>query len=384
MRNHNDPVKKKTSARTWRWRLLAVLMIVAMLLPVQAFAADPKLDPSKPVSLTIVPGRQAFEGLRHRIFKVASMDDSSGVLQFSVFGGFNHYASQFSLNAKTSSEWDRLARTLESIVTADQADGGPKKITAAGDDVTDEYGTLVFDDIEQGMYLVIPDVIEVDGKTITQSPWLVCLPDLLTNPKTQQKEWVYDVMKAMKPATEKNNTIDRRVLKVWKDDGLEAERPAEITVKLFCDGKELVDKRVVLSDKNNWRFEWKSLPAGHSYTIVEEGADGYEKTVDLQGITFVLTNSKTPPPPPPDDDNPPPDDDNPPPPPDGPPGTPPGVRGATRVPRVLGADRLPQTGLYWWPVPVMAGLGMAFLLVGYALKRHDDDLYELTAHADRE
>ena len=378
MRENNLRKVKTGMRRRWRARLLAVLMILAMVLPVQALAAEDRIDPKKPVSLTIVPGKQVFEGARHRIFKVADMDDSSGVLQYSIYGGFKEHSADISFGATSASEWEKLARTLESIVVADQAQNGPKKIAVAGDDVTDEFGTLVFEGIEQGMYLVLPDVIEKDGKTITQSPWLVCLPDLVTNPRTQKKEWVYNVMKTMKPATERNETIDRRVLKVWKDDGLEADRPDSITVKLFCDGEELVDRRVTLSEDNNWRFEWKGLAAGHTYTVTEEGADDYAMTLDLQGITFVLTNSKTPPPPP---DNPPPDN----PPPETPPGNPPPqepprVLGALRIPRVLGADRLPQTGLYWWPVPVMAGLGMCFLVIGYALKRHDDDLYELTAH----
>ncbi len=36
------------------------------------------------------------------------------------------------------------------------------------------------------------------------------------------------------------------------------------------------------------------------------------------------------------------------------------------------ADKLPQTGLLWWPVPVMAGFGVLFILVGM-LRQDDED-----------
>ena len=44
----------------------------------------------------------------------------------------------------------------------------------------------------------------------------------------------------------------------------------------------------------------------------------------------------------------------------------PTVAGATRTlqPAVLGATRLPQTGLLWWPVPVLGALGILLLILG--------------------
>ena len=87
----------------------------------------------------------------------------------------------------------------------------------------------------------------------------------------------------------------------------------------------------------------------------------------------MLTNTYKPetPPPPPDTPNPPPDTPNPPPDtPNNPPDTPgfpslPEVLGAIRnLPEVLGARRLPQTGLLWWPIPLLVIVGVVLIVKG--------------------
>ena len=135
------------------------------------------------------------------------------------------------------------------------------------------------------------------------------------------------------------NTIARKVLKIWDDDGNTQNRPEEITVQLLRDGQ--IYDTVVLSDGNNWRYTWENLDADSKWTVVEKDVDDrYSVKVTLEGITFVVTNTLPDVPPPPPPENPP---------------------------------HLPQTGQLWWPVPVLMAAGLALVLFGVLRRKGDED-----------
>lgn len=49
---------------------------------------------------------------------------------------------------------------------------------------------------------------------------------------------------------------------------------------------------MTLNEKNNWRYTWRDLDAGHSWKVVEQTVpDGYTVSISREGITFVITNS---------------------------------------------------------------------------------------------
>lgn len=58
-------------------------------------------------------------------------------------------------------------------------------------------------------------------------------------------------------------------------------------------------------------------------------------------------------------------------------GTPLGFRDEEEVEEFLDeiplARLLPQTGMLWWPVPVLAGIGLLLLTVGMARRKREDD-----------
>ncbi|MBO5623902.1 MAG: Cna B-type domain-containing protein, partial [Butyrivibrio sp.] len=197
-------------------------------------------------------------------------------------------------------------------------------------------------------------------------------------------------------ASPKKSKVQRDVLthcsirKVWMDSGYAENRPDTVAFEIYSDGALM--ETVTLSADNNWTYEW-SNEGIHEYNVKEISVgEGYSSEVVVEQVgahdyAYTCTNTFTPP-----GDNPPPSD-NPPgdtPPGDTPPGdtpptdtpptdTPPtnpgnpgnpggdlpGVLGAIRnLPAVLGARRLPQTGLLWWPVPVLVIAGIAFIVKG--------------------
>lgn len=222
--------------------------------------------------------------------------------------------------------WNALALTVKSYVLA-------QGIVPDASGQSDANGVLTFDGLSAGLYLVVGEGAAVNGMYYSSAPFFVLLP----RADSETGEAIYDlkVHPKLSAKPQEEGTITRKVLKIWKDTGYEDERPNEITVQLYCDGK-LYDT-VKLSDANNWRYTWEKLPDNHDYTVVEEELVGYTAAIEQQGITFLLTNTSInimPPGPNPPKPNPPSD------------------------------HELPKTGLNWWPVLIFAVLGLLCLAAG--------------------
>ena len=125
------------------------------------------------------------------------------------------------------------------------------------------------------------------------------------------------------------------MIKRWDDAGYEQKRPDTITVTLLKDGT-VCDTRTI-SRTDSWQYTWSGLPRYNPdgteivWTIQENAVPGYISSIRETGDTFILTNTPE-------------------------------------------HQKLPQTGLLWWPVPVLAAAGLllllaALLLTAYNLRR---------------
>ncbi len=347
-------------------RCIASLAALLLLFPFSttAFAYE-AIDTGRETSLTVCFGRDGngFSGVEFRVYRVA--DVSTGA-QFTLSGGFAEYP--VAVNGLDSSGWRALAQTLDGYVARDGLE--PLRTAQTGTN-----GRAVFDGLSTGLYLVIGDRYRQERYTYTPEPFLIALPTL-----DDADAWVYDVTASCKYDSDYNppgggggddgddDTIDREVLKVWENDGNKDKRPDEVVVQLLWDGR--VYDTVTLNEGNNWRHTWTGLDADSRWRVVEyETPKGYTVAVDRQGITFVMTNSWTeeiPDEPPPEGNIPPPPDENipdePPPGGDWPGGDEPGEPGE---------PDLPQTGVLWWPVPVLACAGLFLFLIGWGKRRHE-------------
>ena len=134
------------------------------------------------------------------------------------------------------------------------------------------------------------------------------------------------------PEEPTGDTTRRSVIKVWNDKNYETKRPQSVKISLKCNG-ETYDTQV-LSAANNWRCSWDTLPRydadGNEYvwTLEEEKVNSYVGSLSTVGYTFILTNSYT--------------------------------------------GKIPQTGLLWWPVPLLIAGGLALLIVGIMLRKRND------------
>ena len=301
--------------------LLSLLLLMqCMILPTQAAGA---VETDREVSLTLDcrDGETCLVGMEFDLFHIAGLDAAGELTAVEPFTQFD-----VQIRGQNPEAWNELIESLYPFVVQNQFT--PDHTGTSGSD-----GLLHFPTAEQPLaqrlYLLVGHHHIQDGRIYETSPFLVLLPgrDSVTD------EWIYDVTAEPKFRWQpEETTLNRKVLKVWKDEGFEHLRPTEITVHLLRDGE--VYDTVILNAENGWSYTWQDLSAAYQWTIQEVPLEGYTATVTREGITFVLTNSYSESPPPP------------PPPPD-----------------------LPQTGQLWWPVPVLLTAGLICLLLGLVRRR---------------
>lgn len=354
--------------------LLLALLLCCFCLPQAAVkAAASWIDTQKTASLTVYFGADGrdFSGVRFRVYRVADVSESGA---FTLSGDFQSYP--VSLDGLSASGWRALAQTLDGYAARDDLSPASSQRTASN-------GKAVFDGLKPGLYLVEGDAYRRGRHTYTPEPFLVALP--FSDAETG--EWNYHAESSCKFDDHYNppddddddpgdDTIYRRVRKVWKDGGSE-DRPKEITVLLLAGGD--VYDAVTLSESNNWQYTWYGLDRDVRWRVVEdETPPGYTVSVYREGVTFLMTNSI---PGAPDEPDIPDDPGNPGNPSDpGEPGTPgsPGNPGTPDDPDgpddpdIPGEPDLPQTGTLWHLVPPLAGAGLVLLLAGLFRRRHGE------------
>lgn len=357
--------------KNFKKRLEAAALLLALcalcLAPASAVSGSYDTVKNMDCSLTVgfAPDGEPMTNSTFQIWWVGTLSDG-GCLPFREFSGYNV------LNGPGS--WSAKASTLLSYL---QRDGVAPTRTGQ----TDADGTVRFDipAAQQGLYLVAGESQWRDGTRYTPTPLLVTVPYT-----TDLQTWETAVVSLDKfTAYTPPETVQRHVLKSWRDGGHENERPASITVELLRDGR--VFDTATLSAANSWRFDWTDLDARYQWTVVERENGRYAALVEQEGITFHITNTwlgDTDPDDPPlidiiPEDPPlidipdlPDDPDNP-----GIPGIPdnPEDPDVVDIPEedipLSDGPKLPQTGQLWWPVAPLAMGGLMFLLIGWRRRR---------------
>lgn len=300
--------------KSWRCITAILFFLLACVSCLTAAFAYENIDPEKNASLRIYFGKEGkgYENSMFCIYRVADVTETGG---YRLTGDFKEYPVV--LEGLTSSEWRALAQTLDSYAARDS-------LTPLQNVKTDEEGWTEFSGLIPGLYLVKGEPHEEGGYIHTPEPLLACLPGLT------EDAWDYDVEVSCKFDSISPGTVSRRVLKIWKDDGNEAKRPEEISVQLLENGK-VVDT-VVLNKENHWEHTWENLDGSSQWQVAEyKTPEGYTVSVAREGTTFLMTNTY-------------------------PPDTPP---------------KIPQTGMLWWPVPLLVCGGLLFVVLGCRMRRRN-------------
>ena len=352
--------------------MLAGLLVLLLYLSsfAQTVFAQPALEPDAAVSLTLQYKKngKAIEGANFRMYRAAAVSEE---LRFTPEGAFAGYGVDWA--PKDSAAWKSLAETLSGYVKRD-------KLTPVREGKTDKDGVLIFsgDDLKPGLYLVIGDRRSIGRYTYIPEPFLVSLPSYGEN-----NTWDYTPTVLPKSSSSYSppggggedpdpGPISRRAMKVWSD-GDSASRPKEVTLQLLRDGEVYAEAK--LNDANNWTYSWSGLERGHTWEIVEkEVPEGYYVSTRLEGVTQVITNTKGEQPPMPGDPGEPGEPGEPPVPEEGVevgvPPTP--MTGKPPEPK-KSRGKLPQTGVLWYPVPLLASAGLILFGIGWYQERKKKD-----------
>ena len=350
--------------------LLIMIMVITLSMPVKVSARG-TIDLSQPGDMTIIyQSREAensdkiipINGVAVKIYKVADISSTGQFTLFGTYSRINNFPVTDINKINDQETWKKMAFVIGGFIHQNN-------ILPTATITTDDDGVVHFTGIDLGLYYVDPVTKEANDCIYSIDPFMISVPGL-----DEHDEWVNPVTatvaKVKCKITDLPKDTSYEVLKVWDDAGYESNRPAAITVYLYCDGA--LYKTVTLSAANNWRYSWTYME-GHSWTVSEQTNGRYTVSLTSGGNTFRITNTYNPP-------------DNPPETPDTPytpetpqtPETPvdsvlgavrsavPEVLGAVRdrLPQVLGARRLPQTGQLWWPIPILVIVGLAFIIIG--------------------
>ncbi len=305
---------------------LLVLLLCASLAAPALAAGDIDLTHANMLTVCYQDGATPLSGAQFDLYLVATVDRYGELTATGAFASF-----PVNISGKNDDAWRALASTLEGYVALNQ-------LLPTDSGTTDTLGRLTFPttprQLTAGLYLLLGRRHTQNGCYYDAAPCMVLLPtqDLASN------TWLYDVTVAPKfdvqPIPPDNTTTVRSVRKIWADDGHTAQRPASVTVQLLRDG--VVYDTVTLSRANNWYYDWSALDPNSVWTVVELTPSDYWASVTRENGEFFITNTYS----------------------------------GTQPPAPTNpSERLPQTGLLWWPVPLLAACGLAALAAALLLKR---------------
>ena len=299
-------------------RIYAALLclLLCLLIPSSVLGAGP-VDTQRSCELTIYfsHGGEKFAGTEFCAYRVAKFEWSGALTLTDEF-------SELSVDfvKLDQADWRSLAETLSTYVITE-------KIEPDQTQKTDAKGRASFSDLKPGVYLVVGDSV------LTKTQYFIPMPSMIAIPfADENNKWDYEQDVKIKYEYGDRDLVDITAVKVWSDKGWKPLRPKYITVHLYGNGEKMDEVR--LNKYNNWRYTWEDLDGSVIWKVVEYPVpEDYTVTIEREGKVITITNSR----PPADED-----------------------------------DILPQTGLDWWPVWILAALGMTLFTLGWIRSRKNE------------
>lgn len=258
-------------------RIKIILLSILMLYSTNIYALegntiDFNSKGSIEITLNEKTDNEKIEGAEILLYKVADAKSENHNLMFEYIDELK--SCNASLNdLETKSKSEEIEKCInENIKSLKQ--------------ITDINGTVKYNDLDLGLYLVKQNNI-IEGFSKIDS-FLVMIPKIVNN------KWIYDIKST--PKTDIIRVIDINVKKVWNtstsntNDSIKL--PRSIEVELLLNDK--VIDTVKLSKDNNWSYTWEDLAKSEEYTIKEINVPkGYTPSYQKDNNTFIVTNTST-------------------------------------------------------------------------------------------
>jgi hypothetical protein len=211
--------------------------------------------------------------MQWNLYKVSSSKDEYGYI---LDGDFAPYEDTTSLDFTDTSTTLDVANTLENYAIVDD-------IEPVSTGVTNSSGTVIFGDLEKGLYLVSGKSVTIDNKKYTPSAMLVDVAEdhetafeLLSYPKFTVK-------------TLSGAEVKYSVKKVWlNDDENLDERPDDIIVELYKN--DSLSETIHLNDSNDWQYNWTSNDAVEWRVKEIQIPDDYMVVYRTDEVVYMVVN----------------------------------------------------------------------------------------------
>ena len=269
-----------------RMGIIAILLCCLLLRPIgaQAAATTQAVEPVSPQQLCALTVTYTCDGtsltdLPVKLYKIA---DVSADYQYALTDAFAD--SALILNGvQSTGEWNVIRSTLETYVLANGVE--PDAVIE-----TDEVGQAQFEALPTGLYLVSAQRGTVGETICCFDAALTALPALGDDGRRQYRAEIVPKGELLPPITTDELT-EFKVVKLWKGDYGRTDRPNSVEIEIFRDG--VSDRRVTLSQENQWTYCWSAENDGTVWKVTERNTPaGYTATVEQRETSFVVTNAR--------------------------------------------------------------------------------------------
>lgn len=291
----------------------------------------------------------AFSGVSFSVYRVAASNINN---EFKLCEPFSSYPIAVPSSNKAAL-WEDFAITIKGYISRDAIAETAKGITGSDGIVVFSPETAPW---QPGIYLVLGASITIDSNIITPQPAFFQVTGDEVQPLLVEPKYSNTPTDSEHP-----KLVNVTAIKKWEGTGLEPF-PRFVDVQLLKNGT--VWDTVRLSADNEWTYCWKGLSVSAVWDVVElTQFDEYTVSIRQDGHKFTITNKQKPTIP----------EETPTPPPGIPdePGKPTPIPSPTIPPP---GEKLPQTGVIWWPIFIIAGIGLFCLALGLYLRRLGDHL----------
>ena len=259
-------------------RLITILVLFVLILSVLAVPAGAEtLDPQRKGTMTLHyrQDNTGFQNLEISVYRVARANADGS---FSLTYPYNALPVKIQ-GIKSQEEWNVVATTFKSFILADN-------VAPTYTRKTNIAGTVVFDEMQTGLYLVMGTTAENDNGVYEFNTFMIYVPT-----PNQDGTFTYSV-EAVPKCTNYTRKTEYTVVKLWKDVGYASSRPKEVTVEIYKDGVQ--QETVVLNKDNSWTYTWR-VPEDQDgvWTVTEKKVpDKYTVTIAENQGTFTVTNTR--------------------------------------------------------------------------------------------
>ena len=233
-----------------------------------------------------------------------------------------HYLDQFE-NSNVTDDLNEAAEALASYANRNQLKATQEEKTSNGE--------VYFNDVKKGIYLITAEDGMNGKERYHVMPNLVSMP----NYASETESW-YTEINAKYEQNEVPDETKLEVIKVW-DDNNSKDRPTSIEVELLRDNQVYDTK--TLSKSNNWKYTWTHLDGQYEWSVYEKSVfNDYTVAIEQEDNQTVITNKTT--------------------------YKTPNYNKSSSSTFRSRTSSIPQTGQLWWPVVVLAGFGVIFIIIG--------------------